>query len=244
MAKLAHKKNTPSDQRVLVYVIVLPYLSSCKFPEPRTEWSCCPGWSWRTVPADRSQTARVPAAGPRRTSTPLRPGRLARSDRHWGRSSVRWGRESLPVCWRVAWAHTGERRSDEGQGMTFDSWLLGFTELLLLTLQTIYYSWYIEVHRLVQHMNQMWKYLEQCSQIMAWEAGQHFYFQTQDRACFLCWCIHTGCGLHLPPPSLQSPDSSQWLPATGCLCFLCSDSLRENKEGNSNHRSFHNAIRI
>ena len=92
-----------------------PYLSSCMFPEPQTEWSCCPGWSWQTGPADRTQTARVPAVAPRRTSTRLRPGHRAPSGPHSGRSSVQWGHESPRVDSHAAWARTGERRSDKRQ---------------------------------------------------------------------------------------------------------------------------------
>ena len=34
--------------------------------------------------------------------------------------------------------------------------------------------------------------------------------------------------VNLPPPSLQCPGSLLWLPATGCPCSLCPDSLRRN----------------
>lgn len=96
-------------------VMQTPYLSSCMSLEPQTEWSCCLGWNWQTGPADRNQTARVPAADPHRTSILLHPGHLALSSPHSGCSSDQWGRESLKVDLHVVSAHTDERRSDEGK---------------------------------------------------------------------------------------------------------------------------------
>lgn len=177
------------------------------FLGPQTEWSCCLGWSWQKGPADKSRIAHVPAAGPRRTSIPLRPGHLALSDPHSGRSSVQWGHESLKVDLHVAWAHKGARRSSAGQEMALKYLFLWFT--LLVKIHTVRNPC-LKVSSGYQLLFKQYDSPNKSSQINGTEAEWHFIFKDKkDLPVASCPDAFTGCGLYLPPLSLQSPDSWQ-----------------------------------